>query len=335
MGQTKIPRHGCRSVRDGRGEGLGWCLNHSVTMRDLLQTVVDGLGPHERLGALVIEPNQLVDRRPQLRQTVEDASPNARALTEPPFDEAQSRGTRWCDVQMKAWRSRQPLLDSGVVGRLSLSRIKWRACPGDVSRSMTCRKFSHSSWRWRREQAGGAVGLVVMRQGTASPLLHRHARVCSIQRVDLRLFIHAHHIRQCLHTPRVLRPLERFDPVRGARGVRPRSVPRWLGLFGATGGGRWPMGGILGQTRRSRFVEPCPPQQHGGTRGLPAMGHRVIGEPLGRQQVDPRSEYNPLGTGLRSHPCLQHLRLCSRHRQRVGWFPPAPDDTRPTPYQNI
>ena len=67
----------------------------------------------------------------------------------------------------------------------------------------------------RREQAGGAVGLVVMRQGAASPLLHRHARVCSIQRVDLRLFIHAHHFRQCLHTPRVLRPLERFDPVRG------------------------------------------------------------------------------------------------------------------------
>ena len=66
----------------------------------------------------------------------------------------------------------------------------------------------------RREQVGGVVGLVVMRQGAASPLLHRHARVCPIQRVNLRFFIHAHHIRQRLHTPRVLRQLERFDPVR-------------------------------------------------------------------------------------------------------------------------
>ena len=92
---------------------LGWCLNHGVTMRDLFQTVVDGLGPHERLGALVIEPNELVDRRPQLRHTVDDASPNARGLTEPPFDEVQSRDTRRRNVQMQSWRSRQPLLDSG------------------------------------------------------------------------------------------------------------------------------------------------------------------------------------------------------------------------------
>ena len=128
---------------------LGWCRNHGVTMRDLLQTVVDGLGPHDGLGVLVIEPNELVDCHPQLRHAVEDASPNARALTEPLLDEVQPRGTRWRNVQMKSWRSRQPLFDSGVVVRPSLSRIKWRACPGDVSRSMTCRNFSNSSWRWR------------------------------------------------------------------------------------------------------------------------------------------------------------------------------------------
>ena len=149
MGQTKIPRHGCRSVRDGRGEGLGWCLNHGVAMRDLLQTVVDGLGPHERLGVLVIEPNELVDRR--------------------------------------------------------------------------------------------------------------------------------HHIHQRLHTPRVLRQLERFDPVR---------------------------------VQAVRVLDPC----HAGS------------DFSGRQAV---------GTGLRSHPCLQRLRLCSRYRQRVGWFSPVPDDTRLTPYQKI
>ena len=129
---------------------LGRCLNHGVTMRDLLQTVVDGLGPHKRLGVLVIEPNELIDRRPQLRHVVEDASPHA--LTEPPLDEVQPRGTRRRNVQMKSWRSRQPLLDRGVVGRPSWSRITRRACPGDVSRSMTCRNFSNSSWRWRGSQ---------------------------------------------------------------------------------------------------------------------------------------------------------------------------------------
>ena len=107
---------------------LGRCLNHGVPMRDLLQTVVDGLGPHERRGVLVIEPNERVDRRPRLRHAVEDAVPNARALTDPPLDEVQPRGTRWRNVQMKSWRSRQPLFDSGVVVRPSLSRIKWRAC---------------------------------------------------------------------------------------------------------------------------------------------------------------------------------------------------------------
>ena len=53
------------------------------------------------------------------------------------------------------------------------------------------------------------------------------------------------------------------------------------------------------------------------------MGHRVIGEPLGRQQADPRPEYNLLETGLRSHPCLQRLRLCSRlGNESVGFHLP-------------
>ena len=90
-------------------------------MLDLLQNVVDGFGPHERLGVLVMEPNELFDRRNQLRHACEDASPNARALTEPPLDEVQPRGTRRRNVQLKLWRSRQPLLNSGVVVRPSLS----------------------------------------------------------------------------------------------------------------------------------------------------------------------------------------------------------------------
>ena len=43
-------------------------------MRDLLQNVVDCFGPHERFGVLVIEPNELVARRDQLRHAREDAA---------------------------------------------------------------------------------------------------------------------------------------------------------------------------------------------------------------------------------------------------------------------
>ena len=85
-------------------------------MLDLLQNVVDGFGPHERLGILVIEPNELVDCRDPLRHALEDAAPNAlaRDLPEPPLDKVQPRGTRRGKVQMKSWMFRQPLLDMGV-----------------------------------------------------------------------------------------------------------------------------------------------------------------------------------------------------------------------------
>ena len=88
-------------------------------MLDLLQNVVDCFGPHERLGVLVIEPNELVDRRNQLRHAFEDALPNAlaRDLPEPPLDEVQPRGTRRRKVQMESRMFRQPLLDIEVVVR--------------------------------------------------------------------------------------------------------------------------------------------------------------------------------------------------------------------------
>lgn len=58
---------------------LVWCLNHGFTMLDLFQNVADGFGPHERLGVLVMEPDELVDGRNQLRHTREDTAPNALA----------------------------------------------------------------------------------------------------------------------------------------------------------------------------------------------------------------------------------------------------------------
>ena len=121
-------------------------------MRDLLQNVVVCFGPHERFGVLVIEPNELVARRDQLRHAREDAAPNARArdLTDPPLEEIQPRGTRRYKVQMKSWMFHQPLLDIGVVEPIPPqqhggargfqamgNRVIWRAPRPPAGRSTT------------------------------------------------------------------------------------------------------------------------------------------------------------------------------------------------------
>ena len=68
-----------------------WCLNSGFTMLGLLQNLFDCFGPYERFGGSVVAPNELFDRRDQLRHTREDTSSNvlARNLTEPPLDEVE------------------------------------------------------------------------------------------------------------------------------------------------------------------------------------------------------------------------------------------------------
>ena len=162
MGQTKILRHECRSVRNGRGEGLGWCLIHGVTMRDLLQTVVDGSGPHERLGALVTLlrriPRSLRRGASLTRMNSPIAAPNSGTRVKTPrrmcVGSPNHRATRFSHEALVGvpCRCKRGGLASHFVtvgwwGVPSLSRITWGACPGEVSWSMTCRNFSHSSWR--------------------------------------------------------------------------------------------------------------------------------------------------------------------------------------------
>ena len=126
--------------------------------------------------------------------------PNARALTDPPLDEVQPRGTRRRTVQMQSWMSRQPLLDMGVVVRPVIVQdrvegLPWRRVSVDdvqerqpllvAMARIIGAAHGAVEHRERREQAGGAVGLVGMRLGAASPRLPRHARVCPIHRVDM------------------------------------------------------------------------------------------------------------------------------------------------------
>jgi len=57
------------------------CLNNGFTMLDLLQNVFDCFGPHERLGVLVRESKELVDRCDQFRHVLN----KPRDLPEPSF----------------------------------------------------------------------------------------------------------------------------------------------------------------------------------------------------------------------------------------------------------
>ncbi len=361
-------------------------------MLDLLQNVVDCFGPHERLGVLVRESNELVDRLDQFRDTLEDASPNplARDLPEPSFDQIQPRGTRRGKVQVESWMLLKPRLHLGVVVCPVVVQDQVEGHPMrrvSVNGAQELQKLlvavprvtgaDHGAVEHieRREQAGGPVALIVVRHGAASPLLHRQARLRPVQRLHLRFFIHAEHqrlvrgvevdadhIRQLLDKPPVCRQLEGFAPVRFqavrvpdprhagmADPLRVRQRPRapmgrvWRrGLQGGLHDGpdfpgRQALGtgtmrGILGQTRRSRLVEPFPPQQHGRTRGLQALGNRVIGEPLGSQQANPRPQDDPLGGGLRPNPHPQRVFLFDSHTQRVGGIPHTVDTTRPDQY---
>ena len=88
-------------------------------MIDLLQNFFDFLGPNERLGALVIDPNEIFNCCYQLRHAPKDASPYplARDLTEPSLYKIQPRGTRRCKVQMESWMFLKPLFHIGVVVR--------------------------------------------------------------------------------------------------------------------------------------------------------------------------------------------------------------------------
>ena len=166
-------------------------------MLELFQDVCNRFGPHERLRVLVTEPNELVDCGDQVWHAREDPSANAlaRNLTEPPLNEIQPRGTRRGKMQMKSGMFCQPLFDIGMgVGpvivqdqvqnhlarRVSvdgaqelqelLVAMAWVTGPDHCA-------VEHIE---RREQAGGAMALIVMRHGAASPLLHRQARLCPI-----------------------------------------------------------------------------------------------------------------------------------------------------------
>ncbi len=208
----------------------------------------------------------------------------------------------------------------------------------------------------------GAAAPLLHRQARLRPVQRLHLRFfihAEHQRLVRRVEVDAEHVRQRLDKPLVGRQLEGFAPVRfqavrvpDSRHAdmadplrvrhRPRAPVGRVGRRGLQGGlhdgpdfpGRQALGtgtmrGILGQTRRSRLGEPIPPQPHGRTRGFQALGNGGSGNPLGRQQANPRPQDDPLGGGLRPNPRAQRLFLFDRHTQRVGGSPHTVDATRP------
>ena len=85
-------------------------------MTDFLRNHFGGFGPHKGFGAVVVKPDELVDRRDQLRHAREDASsdPLAGDLGKPSLHQVQPRGAGWRKVQMEAGMLLQPRLHMGM-----------------------------------------------------------------------------------------------------------------------------------------------------------------------------------------------------------------------------
>jgi hypothetical protein len=164
-------------------------------MIDLLQNFFDFFRPHERLGILVIESNEILDGCDQLGLAFEHPAliPLARDLIKPSFNQIHPRGTRRGTMQMEPSMLLQPLFHLRVVVRPIVVQDQVKGQPWgrfSVDFAQELQKFLVSMSRVagpnhraiqhieRCKQTGGAMLLVVMRKSAASPRLYPSWRVC-------------------------------------------------------------------------------------------------------------------------------------------------------------
>jgi len=85
-------------------------------MTDFFKELVDFLGPNERPGLLVVNPNIFLDGSDKVRNAVKDSSSYllSRQFTEPSFDQVQPRGTGRREMQMKTRMFLKPVFDIGM-----------------------------------------------------------------------------------------------------------------------------------------------------------------------------------------------------------------------------
>jgi len=150
----------------------------------------------------------LVDGLNQFRHTAKHSAAEALGgeFPEEAFHQIEPRATRRREMHMKAGVPYEPLLHRGVLmggividdemerfvrGRLSINEPQEfqpfrmamaRETGGDDG------AFGHIQ---RGKQGGGAMAFIVMRHRPTSALLEGEARLCSIQRLNLRLLVDA------------------------------------------------------------------------------------------------------------------------------------------------
>ena len=201
----------------------------------------------------------------------------------------------------------------------------------------------------RRKEGGGAVPLVVVRHRSCPPLLERQPGLRAIQRLDLALLVDREHHRplrrrniqpdhvlQLLDEVRILRELERLDPVRlqavslpdpahalGAqihmRSQRARAPmrsrtrgrtllgqPNDLGLLLGSDLLRLARAGpVAQQPRESALLVPVQPAHHCRRRHANARADLLVFQTGGRGENDAGALNHPLGCRARTDQALQ------------------------------
>jgi hypothetical protein len=209
-------------------------------MSSLFQDGVRLFRPNEWLRIHVVYSEKLFNGKHQIRYATEHATPNTFAgdLPKPPFNKVKPRRRSRREVAMKTGMLFQPCLDLGMIVRAivvqdHMDREALGSCTVylpqklpefDVAMPRITRADDLSLQHiQRREQARGAVALVIVRHRPAATFLHRQAGLRPVQRLYLRLLIHtqnnglvrwvqvySHHIRQLFNKPFVLGELEPF-----------------------------------------------------------------------------------------------------------------------------
>ena len=88
-------------------------------MSDLVQDGINLFRPDERLGILVVDPDEVFDRRDEFRDAAKDPTTNAlpRDLSEPSLHQVQPGRTGRREMKVETGMPFQPRFDLGMVMR--------------------------------------------------------------------------------------------------------------------------------------------------------------------------------------------------------------------------
>ncbi len=212
-------------------------------MPDLLQNLLGFLGPNKGFGVLVVKLDVLFDGSHQFRHALEHASSDSLAgqFAEETFHQVQPGRTRGREMKVEPGMLGQPLLHIGVIVRpiVVQDHVDVQALRNlAVNLAQELQKLhvpvarvarpDHFTLEYiqGREKAGSAVAFVVVGHRPAAPPLQWQSGLRPVQRLNLRLLVHAqhhrfvrrvqvypNHVRQFFDESLVLGEFERLDTV--------------------------------------------------------------------------------------------------------------------------